>query len=152
MFEKLKFLMGFEDVEDEDEAPVESKPAIREPRRLDAPIATTFPSPRESKVVSMPQGSVSKSDLKLMLIEPKGFDECPRLVDNLKAKKPIIVNLEKIDRDTARKIFDFLSGAIYALNGDVQRVSANIFVFAPENVDVDAAKESKSSDLKNPWG
>ena len=62
----------------------------------------------------------------------------PKLVDSLKAKKPVIINLEKIETDTARKIFDFLSGATYALNGNVQKVANNIFIFAPENVDVAA--------------
>ena len=76
------------------------------------------------------------SKFKLMVIEPKGFDECSKLVDSLKSRKPIIVNLEKLDADTARKIFDFLGGATYALNGNVQKVANNIFVFAPENVSI----------------
>ncbi|MGN0711108.1 MAG: cell division protein SepF, partial [Anaerovoracaceae bacterium] len=87
--------------------------------------------------------------------EPKSFDECPKLVDNLKLKKPIIINLEKIESDTARKIFDFLSGATYALNGNVQKVANNIFVFAPENVDIAANVEHKGIEFgntnKSPW-
>ncbi|QHI74005.1 cell division protein SepF [Aminipila terrae] len=92
---------------------------------------------------------------KMVVIEPKGFDECPKLVDNLKAKKPIIINLEKIESDTARKIFDFLSGATYAVNGNVQKIANNIFVFAPENVDISANVDHKgidfSGNVKSPW-
>ena len=71
---------------------------------------------------------------KLVVIEPESFNECSKLVDNLKSRKPVIVNLEKLDSETARKIFDFLGGATYALNGNVQKIANNIFVFAPENV------------------
>jgi len=60
----------------------------------------------------------------------------PKLVDSLKSRKPVIINLENIENDTARKIFDFLSGGTYALNGNVQKIAQNIFVFLPENVDV----------------
>ena len=67
----------------------------------------------------------------------------PKLVDNLKSRKPVIVNLERLESDTARKIFDFLSGATYALNGNVQKVANNIFVFAPENVDINSSVEHK---------
>jgi len=67
----------------------------------------------------------------------------------------VIINLEKIESDAARKIFDFLSGATYALNGNVQKVANNIFIFAPENVDVTAQTEQKnlnySDGIKNPW-
>jgi cell division inhibitor SepF len=94
---------------------------------------------------------------KMLVIEPKSFDECTKLVDNLKSRKPVIINLEKVETDLARKIFDFLSGATYALNGNVQRVTSNIFIFAPANVDI-AAKLNKTqaavsnySDGKSPW-
>ena len=80
--------------------------------------------------------SRTTNPFKLVVIEPEGFEECPKLVDSLKTRKPIIINLEKIESETARKIFDFLSGATYALNGNVQKVANNIFVFAPENVDI----------------
>ena len=72
----------------------------------------------------------------IVVIEPKSFEECPKLVDSLKAHKPVIVNLEKIETETARKIFDFLSGATYAVNGDLQKIANNIFVFLPANVEV----------------
>ncbi len=101
--------------------------------------------------------SAITSAFNLVVIEPAGFDECPKLVDSLKSKKPIIINLERIESDTARKIFDFLSGATYALNGNVQKVANNIFVFAPENVDIAAGVEHKGFSFDNnkkngnPW-
>jgi len=80
---------------------------------------------------------------KIMVSEPKAFDECPKLVDSLKSRKPVIINLEHIENDTARKIFDFLSGATYALNGNVQKIAQNIFVFLPENVDVQTSADAQ---------
>ena len=94
---------------------------------------------------------------KLVVIEPQGFEECSSLVDSLRSRKPVIVNLEKLDPDLARKIFDFLGGATYALNGNVQKVANNIFIFAPENVAIAANSEhapynfSDKNEDYNPW-
>lgn len=96
------------------------------------------------------------SAFKMIVIEPKNFDECSKLVDNLKARKPVIINLENVETDLARKIFDFLSGATCALCGTVQRITQNIFIFAPANVDV-AAKLGRNTEAtpsnsgSSPW-
>ena len=105
----------------------------------------------EGKVLNMQNrtGGRHTNAFKLVVIEPDGFDECPKLVDSLKARKPVIINLEKVESDTARKIFDFLSGATYALNGNVQKVANNIFVFAPENVDIAEGMEKTNFDFNN---
>ena len=81
--------------------------------------------------------------MKLMVIEPTSFEESQRLVDSLKENKPVIINLEQLDAEVARKIFDFLSGATYALEGNVQKIANNIFIFAPENVDISSNDSSK---------
>ena len=95
------------------------------------------------------------SAMKLVVIEPDGFEDCPKLVDSLKERRPVIINLERLDSDSARKIFDFLSGATYALNGNVQKVANNIFVFATEHVDITAGtvdnKGVSENDRKSPW-
>ncbi len=94
------------------------------------------------------------NSLKLILIEPASFDECPKLVDSLKSRKPVIINLEKLETETARKIFDFLSGATYALDGNVQKIANNIFIFTPDNVSVaaqQAAGAAPESDDQNRW-
>ena len=165
-FGKLKVLIGIEDIEDDelDEA-VQQKPAERKlpESRTHFPPAASQPDvsagksqdqrvlPMANRVTTANQFS---NQFKMLVIEPAGFEECPRLVDSLKAKKPVIINLEKVETDLARKIFDFLSGATYALNGNVQKVANNIFVFAPENVDVSVPIEPKNLNLidkNNPW-
>lgn len=77
-------------------------------------------------------------------------------MDSLKGRRPIIINLEKLETEVARKIFDFMSGATYALNGNVQKVANNIFIFAPENVDIAASQDERTSfdfgtEEKSPW-
>lgn len=112
----------------------------------------------ERKAMSMDKrySSGGTTALKLLVIEPKNFEECRTLVDNLKAKKPVIVNLEKLETETAKKIFDFLNGAVYALNGNVNKITSNIFIFAPSNVGITESRDDRNTGVNNsdrgPWG
>lgn len=114
------------------------------------PMSSISSSPSNMKV-SMNQSS----QFKMVVIEPKNFDEAKKLVDNLRARKPVIVNLEKVETDIARKMFDFLNGATYALSGSVQRISMDIFLFAPKNVNIKAEMNKTTATDKpedsNPW-
>ena len=159
VFNKFRDLIGIDDEDyDEEEYEEEYKPSYKE-RTPVAPRKPAAPSPRydSTNIVPMQNKTVKSitNAFKLVVIEPSGFDECSRLVDNLKSRKPVIVNLEKLDTDTARKIFDFLGGATYALNGNVQKVANNIFIFAPENVAIFADGENKPYSFagadENPW-
>ena len=108
---------------------------------------------RRQNVINMPGSERIKeltAKFNIVVIEPKSFDECPVLVDSLKAHRPVIVNLEKIETDTARKIFDFLLGATYALDGDLQKIANNIFVFLPANVEVSTQPAARAKE-KSPW-
>ena len=159
VFNKFRDLIGIDDEDyDEEEYEEEYKPSYKE-RTPVAPRKPAAPSPRydSTNIVPMQNKTVKSitNAFKLVVIEPQSFDECSRLVDNLRSRKPVIVNLEKLDTDTARKIFDFLGGATYALNGNVQKVANNIFIFAPENVAIFADGENKpysfSGSEENPW-
>ena len=94
-----------------------------------------------SKVVNLGQSMASgvNGQVKVMIYEPASYDEdAPAIVDSLKAKKVCIVNLESVnDPEIAKTIFDFLNGAIYAMDGDIRKISKGIFVIAPSNVDID---------------
>ena len=162
---KFKDLIGLEEFEDEEmeyEGQSYKQPSYSERKPVEQ-RQSYGGSPRYStnttNVVPMQNKTVKSitNALKLVVIEPQGFDECSKLVDSLKSRKPIIVNLEKLDSDTARKIFDFLGGATYALNGNVQKIANNIFVFAPENVAIFADGENKPYSFSgqveddNPW-
>ena len=165
VIDKFKDLVGIEeeydedfDMDDDEEFDYDRKTVeTRQPLTSQPRYGSGSSS---DNVVSMQNRTVKAitSTFKLMVIEPKGYEECSKLVDSLKSRKPIIVNLEKLDADTARKIFDFLGGATYALNGSVQKVANSIFVFAPENVSIFADGENKpysfigeNEDNMNPW-
>jgi len=126
------------------------KPPAHDPdykREHKVSSAQELKPPQSLSQVSKQTTTGGTNPFKLVVLEPKGFEECPKLVDSLKGRKPVILNLEKLESDTARKIFDFMSGATYALNGNVQKVANNIFVFAPENVDITANIDHKSIDF-----
>jgi cell division inhibitor SepF len=150
VFDKFKDLVGIEEYDEDDYLEEDVRPVVSqmerqrvEPRNVEP--RNNYSQRTRDKVLSM-QKEVDA--MKMVVTEPAGFEECPKLVDSLKARKPVIINLEKIDSDTARKIFDFLSGATYALNGTVQKVANNIFVFAPENIDISAnAPDTKGFDF-----
>lgn len=159
LFSKMKEMVGIEEIED-DEIEEKNKPSVPEKRTPEIrPASGNSLLSEASKANDMRNSTLPAGrrtdQFKMIVVEPSGFDESPRLVDNLKAKKPVIINLENLETDTARKIFDFLSGATYALNGNVQKVANNIFVFVPENVDVSYNMEQKTSapepGIKSPW-
>lgn len=76
------------------------------------------------------------TQFKVVVIQPEAFDEAREIADHLKEKKPVVINLELMDKEAARKMFDFLNGAIYALGGSVQKVASNIYLIAPYNVTI----------------
>ena len=76
------------------------------------------------------------TQFKVVVIQPENFDEAKEIADHLKERKPVVINLELMDKDSAQKIFDFLNGAIYALGGSVQKVATNIYLIAPYNVTI----------------
>ncbi|WP_026692107.1 cell division protein SepF [Peribacillus kribbensis] len=80
--------------------------------------------------------SVQKPNAKVYLAEPRAYSEAQTVADELKNRRSVVVNLQKIDHDQARRIVDFLSGTVYALGGDIQRIGTNIFLCTPDNVDV----------------
>ncbi len=132
-----------------------------------APMGINYKTDNSYESILSRNNSVSKYSMngtapfKMLVIEPKSFDECTKLVDNLRSRKPVIINLERVETDLAKKMFDFMSGATYALSGNVQRVTANIFIFAPANVDIAAKMNNRdteaqpgsyaSKEVKNPW-
>jgi cell division inhibitor SepF len=88
----------------------------------------------------------------MMIVKPSAYDEVQEIADHLKNRRPIIVNLEDTEKELAQRIVDFISGTTYAINGNLQKVSAGIFVFAPPNVDLQGAYPSdKEKNFLN-WG
>lgn len=79
--------------------------------------------------------SVQKSS-KVVLIEPRVYAEAQDIADQLKNRKAVVVNLQRIEKDQAKRIVDFLSGTVYAIGGDIQKIGTDIFLCTPDNVEV----------------
>ncbi len=74
--------------------------------------------------------------MQVVITDPATVEEAGNVCDYIKSKKTVVVNLDGIEYEAAQRITDFLSGACHALDGSIQRVSNNIFVIAPVNVDL----------------
>lgn len=101
------------------------------------------------KVVSMPQ----PQQVRMVITQPTSFEQSEEICNYLKEKKSIIVNLEYVNKDVARRIVDFISGAVHALDGHIQKVSNAIFLVAPVNYEIasDLAREEIKSKLSVSW-
>ncbi|ANU27904.1 cell division protein SepF [Planococcus versutus] len=87
-------------------------------------------------LVSM-QGASKAS--KVSLAEPRVYAEAQDIAESLKNKQAVVVNLQRIEKDQGLRIIDFLSGTVYALGGDIQRIGTDIFLCVPDTVEVDGA-------------
>ncbi len=86
------------------------------------------------------------SSNKMMLLEPRAYSESQQIADYLKNRSAVVVNLKRVTPDQAKRIVDFLSGTLYAIGGDLQKLGGGIFLCTPNNINV----EGKISDDSNP--
>lgn len=83
---------------------------------------------------------------KMVLLEPRAYSESQQIADYLKSRNAVVVNLKRVTPDQAKRIVDFLSGTLYAIGGDLQKLGGGIFLCTPNNVNV----EGKISDDTTP--
>ena len=104
---------------------------------------------RKNKVVSMP----TPQQVKMVISQPTTFEQAEDICDMLKEKQSIIVNLEYVNKDVARRIIDVVSGAVHALDGHIQKVSNSIFLIAPYNYEItnEMAREEIKNKLSVSW-
>lgn len=74
---------------------------------------------------------------KMMLLEPRAYSESQQIADYLKSRHSVVVNLKRVTPDQAKRIVDFLSGTIYAIGGDLEKLGGGIFLCTPNNVNVE---------------
>ena len=138
--DKFKYFIGIDDYEEEEELLEEQE------ETLDVPTSTKTKK-FNNKVVNIH----TNSNMKIAVHEPLSYEEAPALVDDLKSRKAVVVNFEQLDSGIKRQIFDFISGGLYAIDGKIQKVNKDIFLLAPNNVEIDGLKD----ELKNrgifPW-
>jgi len=161
IIDKMRNFFGgddYDDYDDEyDDYETPSYKSEKEPmdyapsaRTTSAPMASRFTSKKNnSQVVSIH----TNVQMQVCIIKPECSEDAQEICDQVKARKPVVVNLEKVEYPTAQRIMDFLSGTCYSLEGTIQRVANNIFIIAPENVDVsgDFKEELKTKGIILPW-
>lgn len=137
IFNSIKNIMSIPPEEDEfDEAVEEVEEAPRK-----KPSYESAPQKRESQPRIL-GGNKSKTvnfnsnQMKVILVKPDRFEDVTAIADHLNAGKTVVLNLESCERDTSRRIIDFLSGVAYANHGNIRKVAISTFIIVPTDVDV----------------
>jgi len=124
LLSKLMNFAGFEsEVEDEEEQRDDEKAGYDMVRPNTGAKVLNLQSPPRINVII---ASISS------------FEEACGITDNLRAKKPVIINLENMSGEESRRMIDFLSGVVCAIDGSIQKITSGIFFIAPFNVEVTA--------------
>lgn len=89
--------------------------------------------------------------MRVIVIEPKSFDDAEQVANCLREKKPVIINFENTSGEDAKRIVDFISGTTYALNGEIKKVGQNVFLCAPNNVNVSYSEDRRMVSAEMPW-
>ena len=133
-----------EEVEEENSYDYEEEEELEEDKKI-------FGRKNKEKVVTMPQ--FQGNSIKMVISQPTTFEQSDEICSFLKEKKSVIVNLEYVNKDVARRIVDFISGGVYALDGYIQKVSNSIFLVAPSNYEItnEMAREEMKSKLSVSW-
>lgn len=142
LVDKMLNFMGFEEEVAEEE---EDKDVQVEPHEEKSWLKKKDKEKEKGAVISMH----AQRQVRVVVIEPRSFEEAKGVTDNLKNRRPIIVNLEQAEAELAQRVVDFVSGATYALNGSMQKVGNGIFLFVPNNMDIssDAKEQGKGKDM-----
>ncbi len=113
--------------------PRESPPTMESP----GPVSSV--TPRPSVVRAVPQAQ----NAKVHVVAPSQFPDAQQIGDRLKSSQPVIVNLQAADRELARRMIDFCSGATYVLGGSMDKVADHVFLLTPSNVEVSAEEKRR---------
>ena len=130
---KLRYFIGIDDLEMDDQYEEEG---------IEDLSVNTRTKRMNNKVVNIH----TSTNMKVALHEPLNYEDAPKVIDDLKMRKTVVVNLEELESGIKKQIFDFISGGLYSLEGSIQKVSKDIFVLAPSNVEIDG---NIRTELKN---
>ena len=158
-----------DDYLDDYEEPEKPAPARRKPRRAPAPS----PAPEEeeeeeeaddygfgpmsSTASAAPAAGFSGQVLNMntgnkqevVLFRPGSFNDTSKAADDLRNRKAVIVNMENVDKAMARRVVDFLSGCVYALDGDVKKIAQSAYLFCPHNMEIQGDLETLQAEVES---
>ena len=95
-------------------------------------------SRRTSFLNSKPKVVPMKPAMQVNIIQPNSFDDAQGICNKLISGRPVVVNLEGFDQEIGQRIMDFISGCVYAINGNTNQISRFIYIFTPENIDINS--------------
>ncbi|OHW62623.1 cell division protein SepF [Andreesenia angusta] len=144
LLDKVKYIVGLDDEEE-----VEYEYEEEQYETLESAPKQT--ETKNNKVVSI--HTHTNANTKVMIYEPKAYNEVTTIIEELKNRKLIVINMLGLEGEVKGNVFHCLSGAIYAMEGNMQKVAKDIFVLAPNNVEVDSNKISEEMSNKGifPW-
>ena len=93
--------------------------------------------------------NMSSGKQEVVLFHAKSFDNAAKAADELRKKKAVILNMENVDKALTRRVVDFLSGSVYALDGSVKKIAQSTYLFCPHNMDVVGDLESMQSEIES---
>ena len=127
-----------EDDEDDDDYGFGMTPA--------APAAApAAPAAFSGRVVNMTTGAKQE----VVLFRPSNFGETTKAADALRSNKAVVLNLENVDKAMSRRVVDFLSGCVYAVDGSVKKVAQSAYIFCPHNMDVVGDLEALAAEVES---
>ena len=132
-----------EDYDDYDDEPVEEEEPAPAPRATRRSAPTQEPAYSRGAGLDTGRGTGSRivninttTQLQVVLVKPERYENASEIADHLRDKRTVVLNLEKTNKEDARRLIDFLSGVSYSINGSLKRVANNTFVITPNNVQV----------------
>ena len=136
-FKRLAHPYEDEDEDDFDDFDISPRPVERRERPERVPRSESYPSSmeddrRSNKVVNIR----AATQLQVVLVKPERFEDASAIADHLREKRTVVLNLESTNKEIARRILDFLSGAAYSQEGKVKKVAISTYIITPYNVDI----------------
>ncbi len=145
-----------DDMEDMDDAM--EQPASRSGRRAspfassqdsDSSYSGTATAATSSSGFSGQVLNMGSGKQEVVLFHAKSFDNAAKAADELRRKKAVILNMENVDKALTRRVVDFLSGSVYALDGSVKKIAQSTYLFCPHNMDVVGDLESVQTEIES---
>ncbi|WP_431087845.1 cell division protein SepF [Paenibacillus sp. 8b26] len=126
---KFMNFLGLQEEEEVVEREVMNTP---EDQEIETPSFDKRKNQKGNNIVSIH----SQKNVKVVLYEPRSYDEAQEIADHIRSHRTVVVNLQRIRKDQALRIIDFLSGTVYALGGGISKVGNNIFLCTPDTVEI----------------
>ena len=114
-----------------------------------APVPAAAPSAPVTGFSGQVLSMNNSNKQEVVLFRPGSFNDTSKAADDLRSRKAVIVNMENVDKAMARRVVDFLSGCVYALDGDVKKIAQSAYLFCPHNMDIVGDLEALTAEVES---